>query len=163
MYCDLTQDYLRSIIDYDAETGVFMWKRKPSNNVIMSRAAGNMQATGYRVIRIDGTLYKAHRLAWLHVYGEWPPEFIDHINGIKHDNRICNLRCVSHAENLQNQTRAHRGSKTGVLGVGMEGGRYIARISHQGQKIRLGSFTSIIEASAAYIAAKRRMHSASTL
>lgn len=163
MYCDLTQDYLRSVLDYDPESGVFMWKRKPSNNVDMSRPAGNVQSTGYRVIRVNGTLYKAHRLAWLHFHGFWPPALIDHINGEKSDNRIQNLRCATPLQNVQNQTKPHRGNKSGALGVSVEKSGFSARIRVDGRLMRLGYYGSLTEAQAAYVTAKRRLHQAGTL
>lgn len=95
----------------------------------------------------------AHRVAWLLHFGFWPDQELDHINGIKDDNRISNLREVTHAENMQNRTKAMRSSSTGVLGVKPFRNGYIARIQRFGKRQHLGVFKTIEEASSAYRAA----------
>ena len=83
---------------------MFTWLRIKGQNRYTGRLAGwESSQDGYIWIRLNGRLYAAHRLVWLYVYGEFPPEFIDHINHIRNDNKLKNLRCVSHAENMKNR------------------------------------------------------------
>lgn len=159
----LSQEELRAMLRYDPQIGEFVWLVKPSKRLPSGAIAGGLNAEGYRVIRLCGRLYKAHRLAWLYVHGEWPAMCIDHINGVRDDNRIANLRCVTHGENMQNQRRAHANNKTGKLGVAPDGIKFLSRIRVGGRSQFVGSFATAEEASTAYIAAKRRLHSACTL
>lgn len=96
----ITADELREKLVYIPETGEFFrnWKT-PNRN---TGSLGCKTSRGYLEIGVSGTRYLAHRLAWLYVHGTWPVEFIDHINRVKTDNRIANLRDVSHYENMQN-------------------------------------------------------------
>lgn len=97
---DITADYVRSRLHYDPATGLFVWCKSRSHRV--GKPAGWKKRDGYIYIRLDGRLWSAHRLAWLHHYGEHPRNTIDHINRDKTDNRIANLRDVSFLENMQN-------------------------------------------------------------
>jgi len=95
----ITQDKLKEILDYNQHTGLFTWKKiKKYSNRSVGDIAGSL-SLGYVVIGIDKKIYKAHRLAWLYVYGEFPKEQLDHINGNKEDNRICNLREANQSQN----------------------------------------------------------------
>lgn len=108
----------------------------------------------------------AHRLVWLHLYGEWPEHGIDHINGRRSDNTAANLRSVPQSENVQNQRKARRDNKsTGLLGVSRPSGRskYRAQIMAQGRNRYLGYFDTPEEAHAAYLAAKRQLHPGCTI
>ena len=116
---------------------------------------------GYVAIRLDDTLYTAHRLAWLYVNGEWPAEQIDHINRDRADNSITNLRSVTNAENAQNQ-RA-RANKSGFAGVRKENNKWLAEIKVNYKPIRIGLFETPEAAHEAYVAAKRKFHVKSTL
>lgn len=147
----LTASRLRDLLDYDPETGVFTRKRG-------SGPVGTLYDTGYLKIRVDAHRYMAHRLAWLHVHGEWPDGVIDHINGNKLDNRMSNLRVVSIAENNQNIRSSRAFSRTGVLGVRVHGDRYAAQINSMGKTVHLGVFASASDAHAAYVSAKREIH-----
>jgi hypothetical protein len=111
---DLTAQRLRELLSYDPETGVFRWIKPPQGRAFTS-PVGSSDDKGYLTIRVDYGRYKAHRLAWLHVHGEWPAGHIDHINRDKADNRISNLRVVNDSENQQNRfapntnTSGHKG------------------------------------------------------
>jgi hypothetical protein len=98
-----SQERLKELLDYDPETGIFLWKNPRCRRLMSGTEAGCFNTRGYRVIRIDGPKFKASRLAWMYVYGEDPQEFsIDHINRITSDNRICNLRKATHQQNTWN-------------------------------------------------------------
>lgn len=160
----LTQGRLNEMLIYDPESGLFT-RRVAVPGARAGTVAGCMKDTGYIVIRIDKVLYRSHRLAWLAVHGSWPEGEIDHINGIKHDNRICNLRDVPLDQNRQNQRRARVSSKSGVLGVRKieRSGKYKAEITINGRNRSLGHFDTEDQASAAYIEAKRKHHKGNTL
>jgi hypothetical protein len=162
---DLTAARLRELLDYNPETGVFAWKVRKSIRRSVGATAGTVQvsnAGSYKrvSIAIDYARYKAHRLAWLYVYGEWPAGVIDHINGDSMDNRIANLRDTNQFANLQNLKRVRSDSRTGVQGVGYDARRrkYTASIRAFNKRYRLGSFETAEAAQEAYIAAKRRLH-----
>jgi hypothetical protein len=111
---------------------------------------------GYLSIGLKGRIYYAHRLAWLYVHGEWPVDFIDHINGIRSDNRILNLRECSAAQNSQNLAKQY--NKTRLTGVVPWKKRFQAKICVDYKRINLGSFKTAEEAHAAYLAAKAKYH-----
>ena len=113
---------------------------------------------GYLCVAIEGKLYRAHRLVWLYVHGKFPKGDIDHINRIKDDNRIKNLRDVTRSENKQNMGPMLR-NKCGIKGVQLRpGGAWIATICVQGKRRHLGSYKTSSEASAAYNAAAKILH-----
>lgn len=116
-------------------------------------------------IKALGKKCNAHRLAWLHFYGEWPAGEVDHINGIKTDNRIKNLRDAARELNSQNQRRAHHRNQAGLLGVTVDKarGKWLASIFHDGKKRHLGRFNSPEEAHARYIQEKRLVHPGCTI
>ena len=95
----VTRERITECLNYDPASGVFTWKISRGKSKV-NKIAGCVDTTGYIVIRIDGMNYKAHRLAWIYVYGEWPNDLIDHINGINNDNRIENLELVTPQRNL---------------------------------------------------------------
>ncbi len=102
-------------LEYEPSTGVFTWS-KALKNQSAGKQAGIIEAKGYRQIMLHGHRYKAHRLAWLIMTGEWPRDQIDHINGVKDDNRFANLREATNAQNKRNgNVRAD--SKSGYKGV----------------------------------------------
>lgn len=159
----LTQERLKNRLSYDESSGLFTWI-KASIGVKISDEVGTITRNGYRVVMFDKCNYHAHRLAWLYVYGSWPEQFIDHINGVKTDNRICNLRQVNKSENGQNLKGARKDNKSGFLGVtkhGQTGWRSTIQID--GATIHLGTFRSPELAHNAYIKAKRQLHPTGTL
>jgi len=116
----ITAEQLREVLNYNPDTGEFTWRVSPSTKVKVGGRAGCVEVSngGGKYVRIGlfGGRHRAHRLAWLYVYGEWPSEFIDHINGDGLDNRIANLRSATNAQNQWNVRRASR-SSSGVRGV----------------------------------------------
>jgi hypothetical protein len=148
---------------YEPKSGHFRWRIAPSNQHPAGSLAGSMNSKGYAVIRTLGALHLAHRLAWLFVHGAWPSGHIDHINGVRSDNRLENLRDVSRSVNLQNQRHARSDNKAGLLGVKRARKGFEARISADGQYLHLGTFDTPAAAHAAYLAAKRQLHKGCTL
>jgi len=111
----ITQKRLKEVLNYSKATGIFRWAINKGQKTKYGDVAG-WADSGYTRIQIDGKSYRAHRLAWLYVYGGFPTNKIDHINQIKSDNRIANLRDVTHTENLQNQ-KLYKTNTSGVVGV----------------------------------------------
>ncbi len=155
-----TLEEFKKRVSYDPETGRIT--RLQANG--QSKIAGSINYKGYRVVALKRKTYKAHRVAWLFVHGEWPREQIDHINGVRDDNRIANLREASHWLNAQNIRKPHRDSASGLLGVGVAlNGRWVAKVVHRGETAFCKSFTDKHEAHAAYLVAKRAAHEACTV
>lgn len=162
----LTQTRLKEILDYDPETGVFTWKVAKARRVKIGDQAGCSDSKGYLQIKIDGEKYLSHRLVWMYVHGVFPKAGLDHINGIKGDNRICNLREATNSENLQNQRKAKISNKsTGLLGSSFDknAGKFKAQIKLNGKQKHLGFFHTGLEAHNAYLTAKREVHPYGTI
>jgi HNH endonuclease len=149
----LTHTNLVQRMEYFPETGLLCWR---PDGVI----ATTDTKRGYKLCRIFGKTYQAHRLIWLYVHGNWPVFFIDHINGNPSDNRIANLRDVPQSENLQNQRKAHKNSKSGLLGVtwDKQHNSWKARIMAFGVDYQLGMYKDKYQAHQAYILKKRELH-----
>lgn len=162
MGAPLTQERLKELLRYDPDTGVFTWV-KSGKGIKPSKVAGSTDRDGYCIIRVDRAIYRAHRLAFLYVTGEWPTHHVDHSNGARSDNRWCNLREATRSENMQNQRVANRDSAVGLLGVSKARGKFVAHITLAGKKTHLGVFTAAEDAHAAYLEAKFRMHPFQTL
>lgn len=166
----LAIDALRSLLGYDPDSGVFVWLVDRGNGKSkVGDIAGYVDFHGYIKIEISGRAYTAHRLAWFLTHGVWP-KYVDHVNGIRSDNRIENLRDVDFRTNIQNQRKASSNNKTGFLGVAMRkkvyaGKPYTAQIRDPNAKrmIHLGYFETAEEAHAAYVAKKREIHPGCTI
>lgn len=146
---DLTAERARELWDYDPETGVFTWRVSVGKRVRAGSQAGTNNH-GYSRTKIHGRRYQSHRLAWLITYGQWPEGEIDHINGIRSDNRISNLRVVTHQEQCKNMG-VPQDNTSGVMGVYWEKKRkkWCAHIKIRGNKRWLGRFTDLADAAAA--------------
>jgi hypothetical protein len=111
----ITQNELKQVLHYNQDTGVFTWLVSKQGQKGIGSKAGCLTLGGYYSITIDREFYLAHRLAWFYVYGTWPANTIDHINGDTQDNRICNLREATSSQNgmnrleQSNNTSGHRG------------------------------------------------------
>jgi len=160
---ELTQDRLQQLFNYDPQTGAFTRRVKTCNSIPIDSPVGAEDRHGYRRVKIDRKSYFLHRLAWLYVYGVMPTLHIDHINGMVGDNRIANLREVTREMNLQNQRRAQRGTRSGLLGAYPNGRKWRAAIQTNGVYRTLGNFDTAEEAHAAYLAAKRTEHATCTI
>jgi hypothetical protein len=113
------------------------------------------------VIRVNFQLYRAHRLAWFYVHGEWPPGELDHINGDPSDNRIANLRLAT-SSNQRMNARRRSDNTSGTKGIWFYKRRaqWIAEIMIDGKKHHVGQFATLLEAKGARIAAAVRLHGA---
>lgn len=160
-----TQSRVLELLRYDELTGLFTW-RVDRNGMRMGDVAGTLSERNGWIISVDGKQYKAHHLAWLIVHGIWPA-LIDHRDGDKRNNAICNLRKVSQKVNVQNMRRAMRTNKSsGLLGVSASRSAvnpWKSQIRIGGVITHLGSFPTAESAHAAYVAAKRLHHEGCTL
>ena len=140
----LTAERIKDLLSYDEETGAFRW-RQTKGRAKAGEVAGATDTYGYRVIRIDRVLYKAHRLAWLYTHDRWPVGLLDHINREPGDNRIANLREVTQSENMHNASRRSRSGVPGVLWRA-ERSKWVAQIRVGYRNHVLGSFPTKQEA-----------------
>lgn len=126
---------------------------------------GCINLGGYVQIQLDGKIYYGHRLAWLVTHRCWPSQTIDHINGVRSDNRVSNLRDVSCQVNAQNQRGPRSDNKTsGYLGVSLHSdGKWQARIRFGDSYKSLGLFSTPELARDAYVSAKRANHEGCTI
>ena len=160
---EISQEELKRFLHYDPETGVFTNLIRRSNLAIGEKA-GCINKLGYVKLALIGKQYLGHRLAWLYVHGYMPVQ-IDHVNCIRSDNRISNLRPCTQALNVQNLRSSHCDSQTGTLGVSLirETGRFRARITINGKCKQIGCFSTRQEAYAAYVQHKAITHEFSTI
>lgn len=154
---DVSWDDMRSRIDYNHETGALIWRNNPNrspqwNGRYAGKPAVNTldSSNGYLVGRLSEGKVFAHRMAWFLHYGEWPEE-VDHINGVRTDNRISNLRNVTKALNARNLSLSVR-NKSGFKGVSWNKklGCWQAHIRLDGKTKYLGLFRDINDAAKAY-------------
>ena len=132
---------VNDLLSYNPITGDLRWKIDvPRQPIKAGSIAGCLDNKGYRVITINGIQYKAHRLAWLIIYGEWPKHEIDHKNGSKDDNSKLNMRDVSRRVNSWNRKMSAR-NKYGIVGVGWKAvrARWVSTIMVKGKEIYLYS------------------------
>ena len=141
----INHDRLLELLDYDPDSGVFTWKMSRAGSAKIGSIAGSINSAGYQLIGVDGTRYLAHRLAWFYCFQEWPAHIIDHINGIKTDNRLDNLQDVTQNKNIQKANRKLAAS--GFRNVKKVGNRYRAQIEVKGKTVHLGTFDTGEQAS----------------
>jgi len=143
------QAYLKEILRYEPDNGHFFWRKLLSKRAVPGKKAGWSQ-NGYVCISIHGRYYRAHRLAWLYIYGEWPEYEIDHINGVPDDNRIENLRPATSCQNKMNAA-IRSDNSSGFKGVqwNSQRKRWKAVIQKDGKVKHLGFYHDVEEAAAA--------------
>lgn len=136
-------DHLKSLLSYEPNTGVIQWIAKGKGR-IKKKEAGTLLHSGYVGICIGRKRFQSHRVAWALHHGSWPKDQIDHINGIKTDNRICNLREASNSQNGKNLGLS-KANTSGVKGVSFEKytNRWKASIRVNGKMISIGRFDKI--------------------
>lgn len=165
----VTPEYVKQCLKYDSKTGTLTWKNRPKMHFPTERGwaifhasyagkeTGCLDHKGYLVVLIGGRPYFSHRLAWAIAKGKWPDEMIDHVNGDRSDNRICNLREASRSENLMNST-LRKDNTSGVKGVILRHGKWCVEIKVAKKRHRVGYFDSLEEAKAAVEAARITLH-----
>lgn len=138
--------------DWNLRWRVTKGSKAPANSL-----AGSDHSNGYRKVKFNQKMFFTHRVIWALYYGEWPTEHIDHINGVKIDNRIENLRVVTKTENSKNRKRDKR-NKTGVAGVlyYSDKVKWLVRIGGNKNMTHLGYFTDFFEAVCARKSAELR-------
>jgi len=144
----ITQSILKEYLHYNPDTGIFTRVKRSANAIQVGDVAGCLsKSNGYLVFHVLNKLWLAHRLAWLYSYGEWPEHQIDHINHNRTDNRLINLRAVTHKENTRNKSLL-TANKSGFNGVSWakDRSKWRAIIEVSGKVIRLGSFDDIKDA-----------------
>ncbi|EOY5406042.1 HNH endonuclease [Cronobacter sakazakii] len=146
---ELTQTYLKTILNYDPLTGLFSWLDR-SRATKSKGFAGTVTKNGYINICINGKYLKAHRLAWLYVHGCFPPAFLDHINGVRSDNRIENLRECDRMSNQRNSSSIKGTSSLKGVSYYARSGKWTAGIRINGKYKYLGRYKTQEEAHAMY-------------
>ena len=157
--------FVREIMRLDPETGILYWKHRKDMRINWNNAWANKKITPSNVNMVgmtyNGQYYRTvyHRVVWCHYYGEWPDSnlVVDHINGDHYDNRIKNLRCVTHSENAKNRKRPDN-NKSGHQGViwYKQYEKWKASIINNGKYVFLGYFINKEDAIKARKAAERK-------
>lgn len=177
MAIEMTADKVRALFAYDPSSGLLRWNVRPAsdfpstrvakiwNTRFAGRDAGSTDHHGYREIGVDNRAFKAHRLVWLWVTGEWPSGDIDHLDGNRLNNQFTNLRDVARRVNCENRRSVRSDSGTGLLGAHFHKASQLfhACIKAQGTKHSLGYFKTAEAAHAAYVNAKRQLHEGCTI
>jgi hypothetical protein len=149
----ITQKYLKSILDYNLDTGIFLNKINRNPRALKGHIAGTVNGKGSIQIRIEGKIYFAHRLAWLYVTGSWPVNKIDHIDGNPQNNSFKNLREATTSQNNCNR-KINLKKKVPLKGVYInKQNKYVAQIKVNKVHHYLGIFDTPQEAHEAYCAA----------
>lgn len=162
----LSQAEVKARIRYNSKTGEVWWRRKKEdshyargwNKKFAGKKAGRVSFMGYWDVSIDNVRYRHHQLAWVYVTGKWPKDQIDHINGNKLDNRFCNLREASAAQNGWN-VRTNWNS-SGLKGAhwNRNTGKYLAQIKVNGVRYSMGYHDTAKQAHQAYVAKAKELH-----
>ena len=150
---ELRYEEVAKMFTYDRETGVLYWRIKDRNTIRRNYVAGTSKGAtgGYRQVCIKGKYYRVHRIIMMLCFGHIPENAeIDHINHVRDDNRLVNLRFVTRGENLKNQSVSSK-STTGATGVYFSKSRnkFIAQIKVDRQARYLGCYNTLEEATAA--------------
>lgn len=159
-----TSEEIKQVLDYNPETGVFRWRTRASapkhwNTRFAGKIAGGTMVIGYRTIAVNDEKYYAHRLAWLYMTGEWPPDQVDHINGKRADNRFSNLRLATSRENKCNKL-ANQTTRSGVKNVHWHAfsRSWHVRVMLHKREHSFGYFKTIEEAAEAAAEARIQLH-----
>lgn len=161
----ITQELLKSKLNYDSCTGIFTWRETRTGTARKGSIAGTRYLGGYIYIQVNSKRYLAHRIAWMYTHGAFPPDGLDHIDGNPANNAISNLRPATQRQNTQNQRIPQTHNTTGFLGVSLNklSGKFRSLIRINGKLKHLGYFKTAEEASIAYLTAKRELHEFCTI
>lgn len=154
----ITQDELKELLDYNPDTGIMVWI-KPRGGIRKDGVAGSKHHSGYLSLTVKGKYYLVHRLIFLYMTGRFPTFQVDHINGIKNDNRWENLREVTAAQN-QHNIGLSRNNTSGVKGVywSSDKNKWRAGVKLNGRRIHVGDFKCLEEATLAVKAKRKELH-----
>lgn len=156
----ITLERLVELFELDAETGVLIWKAKSHKNspVKAGDVAGCPDDQGYLSVRVDGSPLKVHRVVFAMAHGYFP-EQVDHVNGVRDDNRLANLRAATNSQNSRN-SRISSNNTSGVKGVYWHkaAGKWMAQIQINRRHHYIGLFADIKDAAAAARAAREQHH-----
>lgn len=167
----MTYEYARECFAYDPDAGILTWKVRPRDHFNSDRSwkttntsragtvAGHARKDGYVNLFMGGKSIKAHRLAWLLTYGEWPPGDLDHIDGDPGNNKLANLRSATLSQNACNRSR-YRNNTSGYKGVSFVPSicKWRARVQIGGIRRCVGEFGTLTEAANACVAARAELH-----
>jgi hypothetical protein len=160
----ISQKTLKEILDYNPETGIFIWKARAGKKTKVGSVAGCKGPRGSIQIGFDYQIYPAHRLAWLYVYGELSDEYdVIHVNHKNDDNKIENLRCTTKVATLVRCGRIKPINSVKTLGIYFTSSGWKASIKVNSKSVCLGTFSNKVGAEAAYNKAKRRIKGGSLL
>lgn len=155
---DITAELVRSLLIYDPLTGIFT-RRVDRKRFKAGTPAGRAHNRGYFQLDVLGHRFLAHRLAWMYVHGQWPTHQIDHINGIRSDNRLANLREATPAENSANKVRLSPRNTSGVRGVYRQrNGLWRAQIAKNRRVFYIGTYKAKADAAKARDEAAKRLY-----
>ena len=160
---DLTVSRLKELLSYNPVDGLFTRIAPVCGRYgRIGFVCGSPDKKGHIYVTIDKQKHGAHRLAWFYTHGVWPTRQIDHINGVRADNRMANLRDVSHSINSQNRRKAY--GLSGFLGVTKNKGKtFKAMLCVDGKNRYIGSYATPELAFEAYVFEKRKHHAGCTL
>lgn len=146
------------LFDLDALSGVLRWRVSPSTKVKAGAIAGSNTEKGYLAVKIDKKRHLVHRVVFAMANG-YLPEQVDHINGVRDDNRPTNLRAATYLQNNQNR-RARKDSSSGVKGVcwNSRASKWEARVRANGKNNYLGLFCDVAEAKKVVCAFREQHH-----
>lgn len=156
---ELTAERARELFAFNPDTGELRNRVGRSLRARAGEIAGSFRRDGRLSVSVGYRRYLVHRLIWLIVHGEWPPADVDHINNLRNDNRISNLRLATRSENNQN-AKLRRSNSSGFQGVSQDKrrGKWVAEITANGRRVRRGGFDTPESAHAAYLVAKAELH-----
>jgi hypothetical protein len=155
----LTQEKLKTLLSYDPDTGVLTWQSKPSRGIKVGRQAGTPTSQGYLALQINKKKMLVHRAIWFYVHGVWPPEEIDHINHVRDDNRLCNLRLANRLENSHN-TQKHEKNLSGHKGVAWHNRnkKWQVQMRFAGKNYYVGQFSDLQDAIQARLQTETKLY-----
>lgn len=154
----ITQDQVRKLFNYNPETGELIRRVQTASRAKVGDVVGCANTKGYLMVRVNGKLRLNHKVAFLHFHG-YLPKYIDHINGVKNDNRIKNLRSCTLSQNNRNATK-RKDNTSGFKNVSWNKrvNKYRVQIKVNRKNKYIGHFTDINEANQAAIAARLKYH-----
>jgi len=155
---ELDVGIIRKLFSYDCESGILFWKVKLNRSIRIGAKAGTINKYNkYLIVTIDKKKYMAHRIIWAYVYGFWPKNHIDHINHIRSDNKLLNLREATSQENSRNAS-IRKDNTSGIAGVNLvkPTNKWGVFIKPYDKNLYLGSYDDFFEACCARLSASNK-------